>query len=230
MPHETEVYNLFASCVRQDDPSVTLQGLVPDFMYERTPPKRTLGDVKGICVCPTRYGGANLNEPLGAVNRRADLVTADYRAKAQEADQKYNGTVVGQKGPLEKELLNWGHIDGLVFGAFGEVSKTVEVLMGAISTRAAGLFWREMGAKNRTEARAVLTGRTRRKIGITVVRAHARMKLDRLREVKCGDYRAAARRRRQSREAHRQRREEYYNYHGPNAFAGGRRRQGRGGN
>ena len=57
MPHETEVYNLFASWVRQDDPSVTLQGLVPDFMYERTPPKRTLGDVKGICVCPTRYGG-----------------------------------------------------------------------------------------------------------------------------------------------------------------------------
>ena len=83
-------------------------------------------------------------------------------------------------GPVESALDQYGRVRGLVVGAFGEISTDRDALIRDIGALGAARGWREMGAISVVEARAVLTARARRCIGIEAVRGHARLKIDRL--------------------------------------------------
>ena len=210
MPHECEVFNLFAAFVRQDgDQERTLQGLVPDFMYQRDPPHRTLGDVKCISVCKSWYSDARMNARCGAVSARQQRVTPEYIGKARRADRTYNGIRRNDVGPLEAEVKRHGRIDGLVFGAYGEASSDVEQLVQKIAAGSAQRHWRGMGARDVMEAKSILIARARKWLGVEAVRGHAMLKLDRLRQVVGGNFDNAQRRRCASRAAWWQRRQAY---------------------
>ena len=77
---------------------------------------------------------------------------------------------IDEVGPVERELARHGRIDGLVFGAYGEVSQDVETLVHAIVKNGAIRHWRHMGADSVMEARAVYANMTRRALGITAVK------------------------------------------------------------
>ena len=92
---------------------------------------------------------------------RQQTVTSLYAGKARKADREYNDTPQGDVGPMEAELLRYGRIDGLAFGAYGEASSDVEQLVQSIAAASALRHWRSMGARNVSEAKAILVARTR---------------------------------------------------------------------
>ena len=46
----------------------------------------------------------------------------------------YGGVVVGTVGPVENNLLSYGHVQGLVFGNFREVRETKHKLLDTMAT------------------------------------------------------------------------------------------------
>ena len=212
-----EVMNLFVAHVHHFDPHRSNQVCVPDIMYRRGyAPKNTLADVKTITVCPSRYGPARLQQRCGAVNARAALITGEYAAKAREGDRKYNGVAQGaQPGPLQQEMTSYGRIEGLVFGAYGEVSRDVDALVKLAATHGAPARWRDMGARNVMEARSTITQQWRRTLGVQGVRAHAALKRAVLRRVIGGDENAGGRRRNARYSAWRHARADYHRRHQP---------------
>ena len=68
----------------------------------------------------------------------------------------------------------------LVFGAFGETSDGVEVLLGQLAEAGAERHWRRMKARRIDDAKGALAWLLRRRWGITAVRENARLVLDRL--------------------------------------------------
>ena len=71
-------------------------------------------------------------------------------------------------------------MEGLVFGAFGEVSEGVRKLVKLAAGGVAQSHWMDMGAKSIETASAAIRIRFRRELAITNVRAHAHLKLRRL--------------------------------------------------
>ena len=197
------------------------QGLLPDFQYEKQRALRSLGDVKCISVCPSRYGRPRMadNKRCGAVAERQRLVPLETRRAARKVDRKRNGTQQGVKGPVETELESYGVVEGLVFGAYGEVSEHVDQLMLAAAGKAAGVHWRTMGAQNVADAKSAYVTRFRDWLGIEGVRSHAKMKADRLREVLAarvnppGAVAQAEERRRATERECRLRRAQYHAFH-----------------
>ena len=98
--------------------------------------------------------------------------------KAQKADRDFVGVPEGQQGPVEARLRGYGPITGLVFGAFGEASEAVhEFVQVVANARAAGGQGKEAGAKGEV---AKLVGHVRRLLGVTAVKAQAKLLLERL--------------------------------------------------
>ena len=60
-------------------------------------------------------------------------------------DRYYSGTAAGEVGPVESRLAEYGGAVGLVFGAFGEASESVEVLLRQIGERLGHCHLVEMG-------------------------------------------------------------------------------------
>ena len=79
----------------------------------------------------------------------------------RELDKEKNGTPDGQVGPVERELNNFPEIEGLIFGAYGEVSQHVDDLMHAVADKAASIHWRSMGAPSQQNAKAMYVTRFR---------------------------------------------------------------------
>ena len=103
--------------------------------------------------------------------------------KAQKADQQYCGTRPGTVGPVEARLRAFTHVVPLVFGAFGEVSEGVDLLLSKIAAAGAKRHWRRMKARKEDEAIGALVWLLRRRWGITAIRENARLTLDRLQYV-----------------------------------------------
>ena len=61
-------------------------------------------------------------EATKAVDIRAGQLHQSYVAKARATDRAYCGTAEGTVGPVERKLASMGEVEGLVVGAFGEVS------------------------------------------------------------------------------------------------------------
>ena len=85
--------------------------------------------MKVICCCPSRY---NLIPPppnpdlehVKAVYRRARVFTEEYPKKARNVDRVYGGVAEGAVGRVQRKLLDFGEVRGLMFGAFGEASSS----------------------------------------------------------------------------------------------------------
>ena len=197
MPFQCEVFNLFAHLIPQEGLSRMergrkRQGLVPDFLLEldgeRGQKKDELAELKVICCCPSRY---NLipppphpdRESVKAVDRRARVLTEEYTKKARDVDRAYGGVVEGTVGRVQRKLVDFGEVRGLVFGAFGECSEGVHELVHHLANsrlKAEGL---QQGRESVKGELGVLVGQVRRILSVTAVRAQAECLLSRLRHV-----------------------------------------------
>ena len=190
MPFEVEVRGLFRWCAMQADNNPEFQAqraklrqiLQPDAMDG----DGTLFDAKTISFCPSRYKPNSWDTCRKAVSARAAKVTREYVTKARNADQQWNGTEEGTQGPIERRLLEFGPVRGLVVGAFGEVNPEVPKLIKRMAEYNAERQWRLMGANTVTEAAATLKARFTRSIGVEAARGLARLRLRNLDRV-CGE-------------------------------------------
>ena len=58
----------------------------------------------------------------------------EYILKARKVDQTHGGVEPGQIGGVERKLLSFPQVEGLVFGAWGEASDAVHRLVEAMAT------------------------------------------------------------------------------------------------
>ena len=179
--------DLFAAYVRQDD-GPGLGGrhvLRPDFVTTQGG-KRTLWDVKTICMCKSWYKpGATTT----AVMVRQNKVNSVYQAAARKADRRtYQDNNDGRAAPQNHrgavcaELDSYGEVKGLVAGAFGEMSSNVEALVNLIAQTKARQ-WQLRGAISEEHAKASAKREAVRDIGIEAVRGYAILKDDRIRSI-----------------------------------------------
>ena len=131
-----------------------------------------LAELKVINCCQTRYTPGDRTK---AVDRRAKLLQGEYKKKARDVDKLYGGTREGETGPVENKLNQYGDLQGLVVGAFGEGSEDLHnrvQLLAESMVMAMGL------ARGRGGSEAELglhVGQIRRVISIANVRAQAQL-------------------------------------------------------
>ena len=119
-------------------------------------------------------------------SNRADQLHNEYVLKARRVDTAYCETPQGQVGPVERKLLSFERVRGLVFGAFGEASLPVHQLVDSLATSRVSVAAPQRGRMGveRSEAgeRAIVVGQVRRKLSIASIRAqcislHGRLEL-----------------------------------------------------
>ena len=118
----------------------------------------------------------------------------EYSAKARRLDAQHCGTSPGFVGPVEAKLRSYGHVRGLVFGAWSEASPAVHGLLQAAVSVGAHRHWRSMPCSSSDLARGALAWLLRRRWGVAAARENARLLLGRLASVGTGVEAAAARR------------------------------------
>ena len=133
-------------------------------------------------------------ERCAAVASRARALHGEYVSKARAIDVRFCGTPPGDDGPVTRKLLSYGTVRGLVFGAWGEASPDVHHLLSLLARQGARAKWRSMGCPDEASAVGCLAWLLRRRWGLTALREHARLKLDRLAYVGQGAASAASRR------------------------------------
>ena len=173
------------------------QGLVPDFMLEIPNPTgvvaKRLAELKVLNCCPSRY---SLGERGKAVDKRARLLQGEYRRKARNADRVYGGHPdKTQAGPVERKLLHYGDLFGLVVGAFGEASEDMHTLIQHLAVSRTRVLGLRQGRENCEEMVGVVVGQIRRALSTTFARAQAQCLISRMNCV--GDGFAMASKRRQ---------------------------------
>ena len=204
---EVEVFNLFAGSIPQEglnrmERGRKLQSIVPDLrislpMEGNMVPR--LHEIKMISSCKTRYaphrGG---QEATKAVDIRAGQLQQSYVAKARATDQAYCGTPDGTVGPVERKLASMGEVEGLVVGAFGEVSAATHALISHMAVSRVRVARPQLGRRGqlRTEEAeiAIATAFLRRTFSICAVKGQAFSLLGRLEGLGAGVAAAQGRR------------------------------------
>ena len=217
IPVTCEVFNLFASCIPQEglnrlEGGRRRQGLVPDFQVPvEGGGGSALCELKCMSASSTRYPqGRRPREFKRAVDRRADLLTSEYQAKARQTDWDYCGTPrlpqvrqgepqpVRQLGPVETKLNTFGRVNGWVFGAWGEASEDVHALFQRLAKARVERLDTLPTVRRRQVSRAALlaalVGDVRRQLSLQAVRQQARLLIDRIATVGNGAGAAAQRR------------------------------------
>jgi hypothetical protein len=206
---ECEVFNLFSGLIPQQgltriEAGRKRQGLVPDFRVREPPIEGKEGDelvlaeLKVITSCPTRYH-RNPRVEEKAVNRRAATLAGEYSNHARDIDRVYGGVAVGVVGPVQAKLLSFPPLRGWVFGAFGEASTDVHVMVDYLA-EARQKHQQLLEGRWRTERKsqeadvAQYKGQIRRGLSLEAVRSQARLLLDRLGGLGAGAAAAAKRR------------------------------------
>mgnify|MGYP000476727423 CR=1 FL=1 len=214
--HSCEVFGLFAGSCRQnsgieEESKRTLQGMVPDYSVKLDPQHSPiLGEYKCINTCASYHNSSTLKKRCGGVEKRASMINGEYIRKAKAADKKYNrfDNRNGAKGPMELRLQELGFVWGIISGPRGEVSKDLHKLVETLAKLAGERRWRELGARGVQDAQGHYSLYFRRTLGITLVRAQATLKRERLGLV-LGGWNEASERRRQSEANYHSMREEY---------------------
>ena len=109
-------------------------------------------------------------------------------------DRSFYGTEPGEVGLVERRLVAYGAVRGLVFGHWSEASEHVEALLSGCAHSGSLRHYAAMRAKDSGDAMGVLAWVLRRRWAMTAWRASARLLLDRLDYVGRGSLRAHARR------------------------------------
>ena len=155
--------------------------MVPDFMVElpsQTGGKaRKLAELKVISCCSTLYSPG---QRVKAVDRRANLLQGEYRRKAREADRLGGDHVLQEMGPVERKILLYGHLVGLVVGAFGEGSGDLHSLVQSLAESKVTAMRLRRGGQASEEELGMVVCHIRRSLSTTFVRAQAQCLLSRL--------------------------------------------------
>ena len=155
--------------------------MVPDFLNEL--PSHTggkmkrLAELKVLNCCLSRY---TTGHRAKAVDSRANLLHGEYRKKAREADRICGDRNNGELGPVERKLLQFGNIVGLVVGAFGEVSEDLHYLIQKLAESKVGSMGLRRERQATEEELGIVIGQIRRSISTTCVRAQAQCLIFRL--------------------------------------------------
>ena len=130
---------------------------------------------------------------------RAGELHKVYVDKARGADQQYGGVAVGTVGPVENKLLSYGHVKGLVFGNFGEVSEATHKLLDAMATSRVRVAIPQTGRRAATRSeegeKALAVSYIRRRVSVAAVKGQTHTLLGRLDVIGPGTVAAAGRRR-----------------------------------
>jgi hypothetical protein len=119
-------------------------------MYEikRTHAVNSFSRFTGRSTGPNSYYADVRGQPQNAANRRAQKIPAEYEAKAKKTDSLYS---TGETSPVLDALNAMPTVRGLAFGAFGEFSDSVKLLIKGIAyegaIRNAALFGQTDQAK-----------------------------------------------------------------------------------
>ena len=85
---------------------------------------------------------------------------------------------------MERKLLSYERVQGLVFGAFGEASEDVHTLINQLATSRVQVAGPQRGRKGKERSvegeRALVVGQLRRKLSVAAVRAQSGSLLGRL--------------------------------------------------
>ena len=204
---EVKVFNLFAGSIPQEglnrmERGRKLQSIVPDLrislpMEGNMVPR--LHEIKMISSCKTRYAPHREGqEATKAVDIRAGQLQQSYVAKARATDQAYCGTPDGTVGPVERKLASMGEVEGLVVGAFGEVSAATHALISHMAVSRVRVARPQLGRRGqlRTEEAeiAIATAFLRRTFSICAVKGQAFSLLGRLEGLGAGVAAAQGRR------------------------------------
>ena len=111
---------------------------------------------------------------------RADKVHAEYLAKARALDWKWCGAAArrsgrgagqGVVGPVERRLVSFGRVPGIVFGYYGEMSKDASELLAFAAGEIAARTWEmESAGASLDAASALMTRRLYQNWGVTSAR------------------------------------------------------------
>ena len=213
LPATCEVFGLFSHLIPQEglnriERGRKRQGLVPDFQLQVPCPTggkvMRLAELKVINCCQTRYTPGDRTR---AVDKRSKLLAGEYRKKARDVDRLYGGAREGVAGAVENRLLQFGDLQGLVVGAFGEGSDDLHSLVQLLAESKVTAMGLTRG-RGGTEAEiGVLVGQIRRMLSTTNVRAQAQCLLTRMTSIGGGVGQAAKRRKWAAMEEEKMRRE-----------------------
>ena len=188
IPVTCEVFNLFAHLIPQEglnrlERGRKRQAIVPDFKITLPDPidgtRPRLAELKSITCCPTWYQNGGR---VRAVDKRANLLQAEYRRKARNVDRGYGGVEEGVVGPVERRLAEYGDLHTLVMGAFGEASEDVHNLIQVMAesrVACSDLNTRHSSPMVR-EDMSVVVGQMRRRLSVATIRATYNCLLTRL--------------------------------------------------
>ena len=141
------------------------------------------------------------------MDRRARLLSGEYRAALSKIDRRVLGTGEGMVGPLVRRLEQFGDLQGLVVGAFGEGSEDLHSLVNTLAVsrlRAVGLARGREGADKEL---GVIVSQIRRTLSTSAVGSQASCLLSRMSCLGRGAFQAAGRMRWAAREEERMRAE-----------------------
>ena len=177
---------------------------MPDFRVMEPPVEgredtvSVLAELKMITSCPTRYL-RNPRDVVKSVDRRAATLPRDYTNHARDVDREYGGVPEGVVGPVQAKLLFFPPLRRWVFGAWGEASEDIHLMVDYLAEarqRHQQLLegrWRSE-RKSREAEVALYTGQIRRQLSLEAVRSQARLLLDCLGGLGAGAAAAAKRR------------------------------------
>ena len=200
MPSTCEVFGVFSHLIPQEglnrlERGRERQGMVPDFMLGVTSPtggkENRLAELKVLNCCLSRYPPGNRAK---AVDRRANLLQGEYRRKARNADRIYGGHNSDNIGPVERKLLQFGDVIGIVVGAFGEGSEDLHDLIQQLAESRARSMGLRRGRESSEAELGIIVGQIRRALSTTFVRAQAQCLLMRMNCLGQGYSKAAQRR------------------------------------
>ena len=110
------------------------------------------------------------------MDKRAEELHHTYVKKARDADINYGGAIPGQQGRVERKVLSFPAVEGIVFGNWGEASEATHNLVDHMATSRARIAepqTRKRGAKRLTEEgiKSMAVGFIRQRLSVAGVKS-----------------------------------------------------------
>ena len=212
LPVTCEVFNLFAHLIPQEalnrmERGRRRQAILPDFRLAMPDPVtgicRRLAELKVITCCSSRY---QVRDRQKAVDKRAGLLSGEYRRKAKNVDRDVIG-INGEMGPIERKLGEYGDLLGLVVGAWSEASEDLHNLVQVIAQSRVNSVGLARGRPPSESELGTAVGQVRRRLSVACLRANMNCLLSRMSLLGESSRQAQGRRQGQGWEEERMRRE-----------------------
>ena len=174
------------------------QGLIPDTCDDAR--DSVLGDFKTKNnPLSTLYSIGHSTPNWNALENFQKQVNTDCINKAYRADTKYNDCPKkrpklapgsgkprpsAQAGPIQKECMRLGPVEGYIVGAFGGISSHLQQLLRRIAQYAAERDYLSMGFEDSSGAFGAILSHCYRVMGVAAQRSYARLKARVCREVR----------------------------------------------